>query len=248
MRKIFSKWYVIVAIICIIGFGIGFSAEHLFTNEVKATNIEPLDWDAENVDCSYIFDKDVYSATYNEDKRTIRIYAKNDSKSRNVSGKEYTKDDAKELAELMIGKEYELRLIDQRDGGYIYEEYKDGHATGGLATYLFDTEGYLVEASFRAGSIYNFEEDKMITEVEAFEVAVAAIKEKYGESTEIFGTVDDYEITTYYVPKRDEICYWIDKVEGYVPGVKSAVIDTVYFYITVSPDGSFVEVASSLRY
>lgn len=257
MKKILSKWYVILGIVCIIGFSVGFFANKFSEDKVSptvnasesVTNISPMDWDAEEIDCTDIFNEGLYTTIYNESDRTIYVSAKEDMSTKALLAAErYTADDAKYLATLMLGDDYELRLIDQADCGCMYEEYKDGHQTGGLATYLFDSDGYISEASFREGSVYDFDENGMISKELAFELAVEAIKEKYGADTVVEGTVDDYEITTYYVPKRDEICYWIDRITGHVQKYVGTISDPVHFYVTVSPDGTFVEVASSLRY
>lgn len=253
MKKIAPKRYVDVGIFCILGFLVVLFASKFKDDKVSATEntTSPLilNEEAEETDYLDIFDEALYDAVYNESDRTVYVSFKGDDSERLFSDEErYSEDDAEQLASIMLGDEYELRLISKDEGSCMYEEYKDGHQTGGLATYLFDREGYISEASFRKGTVYEFDEDEMISEELAFELAVKAIKEKYGEDTVVEGTVDDYMIKTYYVPKRDEICYWIDKITGHVQEYVGTVADPVYFYVTVSPDGTFVEVASTLRY
>lgn len=117
MKKILSKWYVILGIVCIIGFSVGFFANKFSEDKVSptvnasesVTNISPMNWDAEEIDCSNIFDEELYTTVYNEKDRTIYVSAKEDISTKALLAAErYTADDAKYLATLMLGDDYEL--------------------------------------------------------------------------------------------------------------------------------------------
>ena len=101
---------------------------------------------------------------------------------------------------------------------------------------------------FREGRIYDVDEETMISYEEAYGIAVDAIINKYGADTVIEGDSSDYEYRIYYRPASEDLCYEIMKVLGHMPSMVESDIDPVYFFVTVSRDGTFVEVASSLGY
>lgn len=245
MKRIFMNKYIIVICICIIGFSIGFVCHELVFKEVDASN--KIDSEQEVREYTDIFSEDLYVSTYNDKSKIVHITKKNGI-SKEKTNKLYSKVDAKKLADEMLHSEYELRLTDETDYGLSYEEYKDGYPTGGLASYVFDEEGNIVEARFREGTIYEFDEDTMISYEEAYVIAIKAIIDKYGADVDIEGDSSDYEYRIYYRPASEDLCYEIIKVVGHIPDMVESGIDPVYFYITVSKDGTFVEVASSLGY
>lgn len=248
MKKIFTKWYVIVVCICIIGFTIGFVYHDMISEELNAANKNKYDEEREMKDYyADIFSEDIYTASYNDSSKVVHVTKKNGISSEK-SNKLYVKGDAKKLAKEMLDYEYELRLIDTTEYTLTYEEYKDGYPTGGLASYVFDEDGNIVEARFREGRIYDVDEETMISYEEAYGIAVDAIINKYGADTVIEGDSSDYEYRIYYRPASEDLCYEIMKVLGHMPSMVESDIDPVYFFVTVSRDGTFVEVASSLGY
>ncbi len=247
MGKLLKRWYVVVVLVCVVGFSVGFLCNGFFMEEASASKKDDSDIGHEVMEYKDIFSEDVYRATRNETSGAVSITMRNEP-DENHLGEIYKKSDTKILTEKMFGSEYQLKMIDETEYGITYEQYKDGYPTGALAIYTLDDNGNIIQAYFREGSIYNVDESTMISYEEAYELAEKAILNKYGVDIEIKGESKDYEYRIYYRPVSSELCYEIMDIEAYMPSASESGIESVYFYVTVSIDGEFVEVASTLGY
>lgn len=243
-RKILVSIFKIL-LVCFIGFLFGFFTKNIFLSDANASEADVLSNEKTitNTDSvlNNIFPSDSYYSAYNEDTGVYHFTYKGNSKTR-TSSTLYTKADALSLTKQLIRFKYDIKLTDDSRNGISYEEYQGDYPTGAYAGYVFSDEGYLLEAYYREGVIYDFDSSKMISYEKAYSMAVEAIADKYGEHINICGTFDSYEYELYYNPISKKICYYISDIVG--NGHPS--IDEVVFFATISTDGSYVDIAANI--
>lgn len=247
MKKKISKMSAIICTICIVGFVIGYIGHKEQYNHANAENADTHSDEKKIDNYADVFSENFYDCYEEKDVGGVNIVKKQNA-AMSMSYDFYSKEDVDELIYEMLGDTYEYRITMETDHNLVYSEFQNGYPTGGRASFVFDEAGYITEAHFREGELYNFDESTMMTKEEAFLLAIEAIRDKYGEDTIIDGEADDYEFAYAYNGKAQDMCYKIKEVVGHIPDKIEANIDPVYFTITISGDGSYIVVASSLTY
>lgn len=249
MKKDVIKAVLGIAVVCAVGFFLGYSIKNVFNEKVIASR-EYVNENETEIKTGYhtdIFASDLYTCTYNEGKDAYKFVKKNIQTK--ASDSMYCKrKDTLSIAEKILDNKYDLVLKDSDNACEIYEEYKDGYPTGGIASFVFDENGVMIEAYFRKGKIYEVDETSMISYDEAYDIGICEIYKKYGEDTLIDGTSKDCSYEIIYRPDLEMMCYSIQTVYGHMYGDMENDINQVNFYMYISIDGKYVEIASTLGY
>lgn len=246
-----KRWYLALVIVCIIGFAIGYFLEFSPISQVKAANFyeEGVD-DGEISHIQYyedVFSDELYSCSY--DDGIVYVSLNNNA----ASGEKtvYTSDDIQKLNEELLKTQEPMILTYSDDYSVTYEEYNNGYPTGALASYVFDEDGNIIDAYFREGEIYDYT-DSIISCEDAYNIAVASIRDKYVDEYDlplvIVDDSDDFEYNVFYCPAAKQLCYKVNEIAGVITGNTESEDMDVYFYVIVSLDGSYVDVASTLCY
>ena len=232
--------------VCAAGFTLGYSLKTAFNEKAIAAE-EYNGTEIQKERFADIFPTDIY--TYNVSSGRYAFIKKNNL-TKSANGKEAYRrsDNTLSVAKKILDFKYDIVLKECSEQGVMYEEYKDGYQTGGLASFVYDENGVMIEASFREGSIYDFDEDAMISYEEAYSIGTEALYKKYGENTELYVTSDDCTYEVMYRPDLKMMCYCIENVNGYMHGKDGSFDGEVVFILFVSVDGTYAEVASTLCY
>ena len=251
MSKCVIKNLIGICIVCVIGFSLGYFFECVFNDDAVASGNDYKEGETKDITEYHtdIFSEDIYVCTYNKEKRFYR-YNKKKSNVKSVEDDTgYRKgDDTLSIAKQIFNNECDIVLKNSGGSSEIYEEYKDGYPTGGMIGFVYDEKGIMLEAYIREGSVYEFDEKSMITYEEAYRIGIEALYDKYGKNTVLYGTIDDCKYEIIYRPDLELMCYSIEVVEGYINGDAKGFVGEVSFYLNVSVDGTYTEIASTLGY
>ncbi len=241
MNKKLCGIIVVLVIICFftVAYILRYPKKALGERETKVSTEE------KKVD-SEVYNQDYYYHFYDEDTLTYSF-----EKKHYVEETEetmfYKKEDIEELLYKVIDVKYDLVLNESDNGLVEYLEYQNNYPTGLRIVFTIE-DGYISKASYREGTAYDIDEKDMITYEEAFDIAKKSICEKYGEDTEVLGEDKDYEYEFFYSAEGKVLCYRILEVKGNINGDPDYDLNPVTFYVNVSIDGAFVEIASTLGY
>lgn len=232
--------------VCAAGFTLGYSLKAAFNEKAIAAD-EYNGTKIQNERFTDIFPEDIYTCSYNDNTGSYAFIKKN-GLAKSINGKEAYRrcDDTLSIVKKVLDIKYDIVLEDCSEGSIIYEEYKDGYPTGAFAGFAYDENGVMIEARFRKGSIYDFDEEAMISYEEAYRIGIEALYKKYGENTDLYVTSDDCTYEVMYRPDRKMMCYCIDEVNGYMNGKDGSFDGEVVFTLFVSVDGTYAEIASTL--
>lgn len=232
--------------VCATGFTLGYSLKTAFNEKAIAAD-EYSATEIKKERFADIFPTDIYTCSYNGSAGRYAFIKKNNL-TKSANGKEAYRrsDDTLSLMKKVLDCKYDIEVVEFSEGCVMYEEYKDGYPTGAFAGFVYDENGVMIEASFREGSIYDFDEEAMISYEEAYRIGIEALYKKYGENTDLYVTSDDCTYEVMYRPDRKMMCYCIDEVNGYMNGKDGSFDGEVVFTLFVSVDGTYAEIASTL--
>lgn len=248
MNKRAVKFLVIICVVCAAGFALGYSLKKVFNEKaIAADEYNGAEMKSERL--ADIFPKEIYIWSYNDNAGSYSFIKKNNV-TRSASGKEAYRrsDDTLSIMKKVLGCKYDIVSIEASERCVMYDEYKDGYQTGAFAGFVYDENGVMIEAHFREGSIYDFDEETMIPYEEAYQIGIEALYKKYGENTVLNVTSADCPYEVMYRPDLKMMCYCVDDVNGYVNGKEGSFSGEVVFTLFVSVDGTFAQVASTLCY
>lgn len=248
MNKKTVKIFIGICAVCAAGFILGYSMKKAFNEKAIAAD-EYNDTEVKKERFAEVFPEDIYTCSYNDSTGSYVFIKKNDL-TKSVNGKEAYRrsDDTLSIVRKVLDCKYDIVLKDYSEGSVIYLEYKDGYRTGAFAGFAYDENGVMIEARFREGTIYEFDEAAMIPYEEAYRIGIEALYEKYGENTVLNVTSADCPYEVMYRPDLKMMCYCIDDVNGYMNGKDGGFEGEVVFTLFVSVDGTFAQVASTLCY
>lgn len=248
MNKRMVKIFIGICVVCAAGFTLGYSLKRVFNEKAIAAD-EYNSTEAKKERFADIFPEDIYTYSCNYNAGNYAFIKKNNL-TRSTNGKEAYRrsDDTLNIMQKILGCKYDIVTEEASERCVMYEEYKDGYQTGAFAGFVYDENGVMIEAHFREGRIYDFDEEAMIPYEEAYNIGIEALYKKYGENTDINVTSADCPYEVKYLPDLDMMCYCIDDVNGYMNGKDGGFEGEVVFTLFVSVDGTVAQVASTLCY
>lgn len=247
MNKKMVKIFIGICVVCAAGFELGYSMKKTF-NE-KAIAADEYGTEVKKERFAEVFPEDIYTCSYNNSTGSY-VFTKKNSMEKSINGKEayQRSDDTLSIMQKILGCKYDIVLEDCSEGSIIYLEYKDGYRTGAFAGFAYDENGFMIEARFREGKMYDFDEEAMIPYEEAYNIGIEALYKKYGENTVLNVTSADCPYEVMYRPDLNMMCYCIEEVNGYMNGKDGGFEGEVVFTLFVSVDGTLAQVASTLCY
>ena len=163
----------------------------------------------------------------------------------------YYKSDIRDLIDKYLDWKYDTTVVLEEEYLYHIKEIKNGNDTGTYAIFTFNGDGTIDSASFYQGSVYDMNDEKLIGEERAYEIACEAIHKKYDNPEnnivyEIVTSVSEAGINKETIKNN---VYYTMEICGYISGSEHDELNEVWFVPRIDAySGECTEIASTLMW